>query len=119
VVVPVTLEVTEAGSGCVYVVGDVNGSDSYNGLDITYSVAYLKGGPAPMYECECTPGDTWYVSGDVNNSCSFNGLDVTYGVAYFKGGPGPQPCQDCPPVTVTASDKNIESEKETEQKLNK
>lgn len=88
---------TSSSGPCNYVVGDVNGSDSYNGLDITYSVAYLKGGPAPVYECECTPGNVWFVSGDVNNSCSFNGLDVTYGVAYFKGGPGPEPCQDCPP----------------------
>ena len=84
-------------SGCDYVVGDVNGSDSYNGLDITYGVAFFKGGPPPLYECECTPGDTWYVSGDVNGSCSYNGLDITYGVAFFKGGPGPIPCSDCPP----------------------
>ena len=85
------------GSGCDYVVGDVNASDSYNGLDITYGVAFFKGGPAPLYECECTPGNTWYVSGDVNASCSYNGLDITYGVAYFKGGAAPMPCPDCPP----------------------
>ncbi len=84
-------------SGCQYVPGDVNNSTSYNGLDITYSVAYLKGGPAPPYECECTPGNTWFVAGDVNNSCTFNGLDITYGVAYFKGGAGPIPCADCLP----------------------
>jgi Neuraminidase (sialidase) len=82
---------------CSYVVGDVNGSDSYNGLDITYGVNYFKGGSAPTYECECTPGHTWYVSGDVNGSCSFNGLDITYGVSYFKGGANPIPCPDCPP----------------------
>ena len=96
------------GSGCDYVVGDVNASDSYNGLDITYGVAFFKGGPAPLYECECTPGNTWYVSGDVNASCSYNGLDITYGVAYFKGGAAPMPCPDCPPnpaVSVT-SDSN-------------
>lgn len=85
------------GAGCDYVVGDVNASDSYNGLDITYGVAFFKGGPAPLYECECTPGNVWYVSGDVNASCSYNGLDITYGVAYFKGGPDPMPCPDCPP----------------------
>lgn len=83
---------------CDYVVGDVNGSDSYNGLDITYGVAFFKGGPVPPYECECTPGNIWYVAGDVNNSCNYNGLDITYGVAYFKGGSAPVPCQDCPPV---------------------
>ncbi len=102
VVVPVTLEIMEAGGACVYLPGDVNGSDSYNGLDITYSVAYFKGGASPLFECECTPGNTWYVSGDVNNSCSFNGLDVTYGVSYFKGGAAPVPCQDCPPGVLIA-----------------
>jgi hypothetical protein len=96
---------------CDYVVGDVNASDSYNGLDITYGVAFFKGGPAPLYECECTPGNIWYVSGDVNASCSYNGLDITYGVSYFKGGPDPMPCPDCPPnppVAVSSgSDKLI------------
>ncbi|UCE64937.1 MAG: carboxypeptidase regulatory-like domain-containing protein [Candidatus Zixiibacteriota bacterium] len=82
---------------CDYIVGDVNGSDSYNGLDITYGVNFFKGGPDPAYECECTAGNIWYVSGDVNASCSYNGLDITYGVAYFKGGPDPIPCGDCPP----------------------
>jgi hypothetical protein len=84
--------------GCDYIVGDVNGSDNYNGLDITYGVAFFKGGPEPMYECECSPHGTWYVAGDVNGSCSYNGLDITYGVAYFKGGPDPIPCADCPPL---------------------
>ncbi len=95
--VPVTLNVASAGPNCDYVPGDVNGSSSYNGLDVTFSVAYFKGGAPPGYSCECTPGHTWHVSGDVNGSCSFNGLDVTYGVAYFKGGTGPMPCADCPP----------------------
>ncbi|UCE67719.1 MAG: VCBS repeat-containing protein [Candidatus Zixiibacteriota bacterium] len=83
---------------CGYVTGDVNGSESYNGLDIIYAVNYFKGGPPPPYECECTAGNTWYVVGDVNASCGFNGLDITYGVSYFKGGPPPQPCADCPPA---------------------
>jgi hypothetical protein len=87
----------EAGS-CIYTVGDANGSWSYNGLDITYGVAFFKGGTPPPYECECTAGNTWYVAGDVNASCDFNGLDITYGVAYFKGGPAPQPCPECPPT---------------------
>ena len=92
------LHVTDTtSSGCSYVTGDVNGSDSYNGLDITYGVNFFKGGPAPLYTCECTPGQTWFVSGDVNQSCGYNGLDITYGVNYFKGGPGPLPCADCPP----------------------
>jgi plastocyanin len=83
--------------GCDYVVGDVNNSGGYNGLDVTYGVNYFKGGPPPPYECECTTGNSWFVAGDVNASCSYNGLDVTYGVSYLKGGPAPQPCADCPP----------------------
>ncbi len=85
------------GPACDYSVGDANNSHSFNGLDVTYSVGYFKGGPAPPYTCECTPGHTWYVAGDVNASCSFNGLDVTYMVSYFKGGPAVHPCGDCPP----------------------
>jgi hypothetical protein len=84
--------------GCDYTVGDVNNSDSYNGLDITYGVAYFKGGNPPLYECECTPGNTWYVSGTVNGDCVYNGLDIGYGVNYLKGGPGLIPCPDCPPT---------------------
>ncbi|UCE64881.1 MAG: SBBP repeat-containing protein, partial [Candidatus Zixiibacteriota bacterium] len=84
------------GAGCDYVVGDVNGSGSYNGLDITYGVAFFKGGLAPLC-ADCPPCNTWNYCGDVNASCSYNGLDITYGVAYFKGGPGPMPCVDCPP----------------------
>jgi hypothetical protein len=82
---------------CIYIPGDANGSNSFNGLDVTFSVSYFKGGPPPPFTCECTPGHTWYVAGDVNQSCSFNGLDVTYMVAYLKGGPPPNPCGDCPP----------------------
>jgi hypothetical protein len=86
--------------GCDYVPGDVNGSDSYNGLDITYGVNYFKGGSDPLCPfgtCPIPPCDIFYYCGDVNGSCSYNGLDITYGVAYFKGGPGPIPCPDCPP----------------------
>jgi nitrous oxidase accessory protein NosD len=89
---------------CEYVLGDVNGDNGYNGLDIVYGVTYLKGGPPPTYECECTPENTWYVSGDVNASCNYNGLDITYGVAFFKGGPIPQPCPDCEPVVLMTRD---------------
>jgi CubicO group peptidase (beta-lactamase class C family) len=86
---------------CDYVVGDVNGSDSYNGLDITYGVAFFKGGPAPhcpLGSCYIPPCDAFFYCGDVNGSCSYNGLDITYGVAYFKGGAAPIPCSNCPPV---------------------
>jgi hypothetical protein len=82
---------------CTYVVGDVNGSSTFNALDLTYGVNYFRGGSPPSYTCECTPGNTWYVSGDVNGSCSYNGADITYAVMYFKGGPFIVPCPDCPP----------------------
>jgi hypothetical protein len=85
-------------SGCNYAIGDANGSGVLNGLDVTYSVGYFKGGSLPPYSCECTPGNTWYVAGDVNGSCSFNGLDVTYMVSYFKGGPACHGCADCLPT---------------------
>lgn len=84
--------------GCEYVVGDVNSSGDFNGLDVTFGVSYFKGGAPPPYECECTPGNTWFVAGDVNGSCNYNGLDITFAVAYFKGGAAPVPCADCPPV---------------------
>ncbi len=91
---------TEGGGepGCDYTIGDVNGSNTYNGLDITYGVSYFKGGTAPTFECDCPPHGVWFVSGDVNGSCSYNGLDITYGVTYFKGGATPVPCPACPPT---------------------
>jgi hypothetical protein len=98
-IVDVTLY--ETSGGCVYVTGDVNNSGAYNGLDVTYGVNFFKGGAAPFYSCECTPGNTWYVAGDVNNSCNYNGLDITYGVAFFKGGSLPMPCADCPPASLS------------------
>jgi hypothetical protein len=82
---------------CHYAPGDINDSGEFNGLDVTYSVLYFKGGPEPPYQCECTMGNTWHVAGDANGSCGFNGIDVTYMVAFLKGGPPLQFCTDCPP----------------------
>jgi hypothetical protein len=82
---------------CQVVIGDVNGSGNFTGLDVVYSVRYFKGGPHPPFGCNCPPYGIWFVVGDVNGSCSFSGLDVTYMVRYFKGGAGPIPCPDCPP----------------------
>jgi hypothetical protein len=92
-------------AGCDYVVGDVNGSNSHNGLDVTYGVNYFKGlGPDPVCP-DCPPCASWYYCGDVNGSCSYNGLDITYNVNYFKGlGPDPVPCADCPLVGGPAAD---------------
>jgi len=88
-----------AGGACDYVVGDVNGSNNYNGLDVTYGVNFFKyGSPAPQCPPDCPPCSGWHYCGDVNGSCNFNGLDVTYSVNYFKfGSPAPAPCGDCPP----------------------
>jgi hypothetical protein len=89
------------GGDCDYVPGDVNGSDSYNGLDITYGVNYFKGGSDPLCpngSCPIPPCDTFFYCGDVNGSCSYNGLDITYGVSFFKGGSAPINCPDCPPA---------------------
>jgi parallel beta-helix repeat protein len=100
-------------AGCEYVTGDVNGSGSYNGLDITYGVNFFKGGSNPMCaigSCPIPPCDAFFYCGDVNGSCSYNGLDITYGVNYFKGGSNPIPCGDCPPAgTVLANQKNQSS----------
>jgi hypothetical protein len=84
--------------GCTYVLGDVNNSNIFNGIDVTYMVGYFKGGPPPLESCNCPPHGTFYAVGDVNGTCLFNGIDVTYAVSYFKGGPLPYPCPDCPPV---------------------
>lgn len=82
---------------CDYVVGDVNGSWDFNGLDVTYGVSFFKGGNSPLCDpCQYCPD--WSYCGDVNSSCSYNGLDITYAVAYLKGGPSPEPCGDCPPL---------------------
>jgi hypothetical protein len=89
---PVILfSINAVSGGCDYIVGDVNGSDNYNGLDVTYGVNFFKyGSPEPQCDPNCP---------DVNASCNYNGLDITYGVNYFKyGSPGPQPCADCPPA---------------------
>ncbi|UCE66733.1 MAG: carboxypeptidase regulatory-like domain-containing protein, partial [Candidatus Zixiibacteriota bacterium] len=92
------------GSGCDYIVGDVNGSESYDGLDITYGVNFFKGGSEPICDsCDCPPHPFFWVCGDVNGSCTYNGLDITYGVAYFKGGPAPNPCADCPPSSAASA----------------
>jgi hypothetical protein len=97
--------VTELWNGpyqCQYVPGDVNGTPPFNGIDITYSVNYLKGiGAAPPVSCDCPPNGHLFVAGDANGSCLFNGIDVSYGVNYLKGlGSAPQGCPDCPPAAT-------------------
>jgi hypothetical protein len=91
-----------AGPGCPYVPGDVNGNGVANGIDVTYYVSYLKGGPAPPISCDCPPHGALYVAADANGNCATNGIDVTYMVSYFKGGPPLMFCADCPPTMLLA-----------------
>jgi photosystem II stability/assembly factor-like uncharacterized protein len=84
-------------SPCTFVPGDANSSHVFNGIDITYSVNFLKGvGTAPADSCDCPPHGRVYVAADANGDCAFNGLDVTYSVNYLKGaGSAPTGCGDC------------------------
>jgi hypothetical protein len=86
--------------GCEYLLGDINGNGSVNGLDIVYGVNYLKGSIPPPVNCDCPPHGNLYAAGDVNGSCSMNGLDITYFVNYLKGGDILHHCPDCPPIML-------------------
>ena len=85
--------------GCIYVPGDANGNGEFNGIDVSYSVNFLKGlGPAPIDTCNCPYWGPIFAAADANGNCSFNGVDVTYSVNYLKGlGHPPQACSDCEP----------------------
>jgi hypothetical protein len=85
---------------CDAVPGDANGSGTFNGLDVMYSVGYFKGSPlAPPDICDCPPHGVIFAGADANGDCAFNGLDVTYMVNALKGKvPWPVLCADCPPV---------------------
>ena len=84
---------------CDYVRGDINNDGVCNGYDITFLIAWMKGGPPPPYTCECTPGWIWWPAVDFTGSCSFNGLDISFMIAYFKIGLLEIiPCPDCPPI---------------------
>jgi hypothetical protein len=104
--IPVVFVVVAGGGGCEYVAGDINGNGSPNGIDVTFGVAYFKGGNLPPIDCNppCTnQPDPFYAAGDVNGNCTFNGIDITYFVAYLKGSPNPLTfCPDCPPAALAA-----------------
>ena len=87
-------------AGCRYVVGDANGNGAFNGIDVSYSVNYLKGlGDPPSEICVCPYHGSLFAAADANGDCRFNGLDVIYSVNYLKGwGRRPSGCPDCPPV---------------------
>jgi PKD repeat protein len=95
------INVFEGGDCGSYVVGDFNGSGSFNVADVVDAYSKLKtGSPPPFIECECPPGSGifWAVAMDVNNSCSFNVADVVSGYSRLKtGSPELAPCEFCPP----------------------
>jgi hypothetical protein len=85
--------------GCEYIPGDVNGVAPANGIDVTYGVAYFKGGNPPPVRCDmCPQTPPFYAALDVNGSCSTNGIDITYFVAFLKGGAPLMYCPTCPPI---------------------
>ncbi|MEE9553092.1 MAG: hypothetical protein V3W18_02250, partial [candidate division Zixibacteria bacterium] len=89
-------------TGCDYVVGDFNGSGSFNISDIIDGFSKLKtGSPEADLICECPPGSgiEWAVAIDVNSSCAFNISDIIDGFSKLKtGSPDLEPCADCPPI---------------------
>jgi hypothetical protein len=95
-------------SGCDYVVGDINGNGSANGIDVTFGVSYFKGGTPPPVDCgtpvgPCDVASPFYAAGDVNGNCAFNGIDITFYVAYLKGlQPALRWCETCAPVNPPA-----------------
>jgi hypothetical protein len=99
-IVPLFSIMTVISGGCHYVPGDANNDGIYNGIDVGYSVNYLKQiGPPPTLICNCPPWPApTYAAADANGNCSFNGIDVSYSVNYLKQiGPPPVGCADCPP----------------------
>jgi len=82
-----------------YTAGDANGSDEFNGLDVTYSLNYFKGiGEAPPDTCDCPPNGFLFAAADANGDCLYNGLDIVYSVNSLKQtGPPPTCCCNCPP----------------------
>ncbi|MEE9553685.1 MAG: hypothetical protein V3W18_05255, partial [candidate division Zixibacteria bacterium] len=76
------------GSPCgFYVVGDYNGSTSFNVADIISAFSKLKTGtPDAALFCECPTGSgsPWAVAMDVNNSCGFNVADIISAFSKLK-----------------------------------
>ena len=84
-----------------YVVGDFNGSNSFNVADIISAFGRLRGlpnEPALLCECPAGSGNMWAVAMDVNNSCAFNIADIIWGFGKLQGLPNVLvPCAACPP----------------------
>ena len=72
---------------CNYILGDVNASGAFNGVDVVYGVNYFKGAHIyPRWPCLVYPPDEVnFVAGDVNGNCAYNGIDITHSVNIFKG----------------------------------
>ncbi|MFH2036315.1 MAG: hypothetical protein ABIJ45_07930 [Candidatus Zixiibacteriota bacterium] len=65
-------------------IGDVDCTNVYNILDITYLISYLyKGGPEPCFSVSY---------GDANCSCTTNLLDITCLISYLYKGGSCAPC---------------------------
>ncbi len=86
--------------GCENLPGDINNDSLFNGLDVVYSVNYLKSGiNGPYCFKECGSQGEVAQTADANGDCTYNGLDVVYCVNYLKGsGPRPRFCADCPQI---------------------
>ncbi|MCD6161112.1 MAG: VCBS repeat-containing protein [candidate division Zixibacteria bacterium] len=88
-----------------YYPGDVN---MYNGLwppmligsDVTYFVAYFKGGTSSP---PCLLDGFW-AAADINGDCMIIGSDVIRLVAYFRGEGSVSFCGDYPPLWLQQSD---------------
>lgn len=80
--------------------GDSNSDGIFNGIDIIYSVNYLKGiGPPPLCVRDCEIHTDLMVTADANGNCNFNGIDIIYSVNYLKDAAAPPAfCIDCPPL---------------------
>jgi len=110
---------------CDYIPGDLNDNGAANGIDVTFGVAYLKGGTLPPVNCAppagpCPQGDPFFAAGDVNGSCAFNGIDITFFIAYLKAlQPALLYCPTCPPPEAGAlSTSNQEQVKLYQEKAN-
>jgi hypothetical protein len=84
-------------TSCLRVPGDINNNGATNGIDVTYGIAYFKGGNIPPQICQCWSHPEFCINCDVNASCQFNGVDITYLVSILGGRDVELlPCPDCP-----------------------
>lgn len=91
---------SETGGCGPYIIGDYNGSGSFNVADIISAFSKLKTGLPDAYllcECPAGSGTTWAVAMDLNASCGLNVADVIAGFSKLKtGNPELVSCPSCP-----------------------